>query len=448
MKFALYRCFNFGFAIFFTLILINSELALAQGTGPAFKTPAGIATSNTSTSMYVVEELDDIVLQIDPTTGNRTVLSNDFTGTGIIMRRVVAITSHGGGSLLVGDRDLDAIIEVNPLTGNRRLVSGCPEVRDPCPAVLVGNGAPLLNPIALSVAADGSLLVVDVGDQSSALIQINLATGDRTPIASSIVGLGPQLLEPVGVTTTEAGESFVLDQALDAIVQIDLATMQRTVTSGCRQAPDPCPPTSLVGRGPEFVRPTSIAASGQRTLLVADADLGAVISVNTNSGTRNVLSDVNRGNGPVFLNPVGIAVESSGDIVVLDASRKAIIRVDRRSGNRTIASKLTDLIISPPSGNYTVGQDFDLSVFIDGPGDISDLSMTLNRDDVTNQIQSCGDQVPLSGGGVVIRCPNVTSVLNLPPGRHRFEVSFTLTPEDLPSRMIERAATWDIHATQ
>ena len=428
---------------FLAILLVCSSQVWAQGTGSAFITPVGIAVAEDS-SLFVVDERIDTIFKINPLTGDRTVLASQSVGLGIDLRQAVALTSNNNSELLVADRELDAILAIDVNTGNRRLISGCPSSPDPCAEPLIGIGPAFGDPVDLEVRADGLLLVLDVGDLRTALISVDVATGTRTVVSSSIVGTGPVFSLPVGVATDDRGDVFVLDQTLDAVVKVELGTGARTVVSGCAEAPDPCP-VEVVGRGPDFSRPTSIAYQSLRNFVITDEGLGAIIRVNASTGTRTILSDSDNGEGPIFLNPVAIAVESTGTILVVDASRKAVIRVNPRTGDRTIVSKEIDLIVAPPTGIYSSTQGLDLALIVDRDGEISNFNVILgDNNDVTDQLMPCLTSAPLAGGGTIMSCQDINSVLNLAPGRHRLRFAFLLGGGPQGTISFIRKVTWDL----
>jgi hypothetical protein len=278
-------------------------------------------------------------------------------------------------------------------------------------------------------------------------MQVNRVTGNRTIISSPTVGSGPAFLTPLGVTVSALGDVFVVDEALDAVVGVDPITGARQIVSGCPEGDDPCP-VPLVGSGTAFLRPISIASEAPGSLVVTDVEFGAVVRINSETGDRTIVSDASTGLGPVFFNPVGMAVDSNGMIFVADASRRAVFRVDPISGDRSIVSKQISLILSPPNGVYTSGQNFDLTLIIDGVGTMSDLSMLLDGNNVTGQFTSCSEEISLSDGGTALQCPNANAVFNLQPGRHLFRADLLLSVDGTAPRALSAEVTLDILATQ
>jgi hypothetical protein len=399
-------------------------------------------------NLFVVDENLDAVVQVDSVSGNRSIVSdNNMGGSGILFSRPVGITLQNGSEAFVVDRNLDAVLSVDLNTGNRQLVSGCSIVTNPCPVPLIGSGLGFGDPVSIVSENATSLLVTDIEDGHNALVRVNMVTGSRTIVSSPTVGRGPALLTPIGVTSSASGEIYVIDEALDAVVGVDPVTGARQIVSGCPDpaGDDPCP-VPLVGSGTAFLRPVSIAPEANNSLVVTDLELGAVVRIDIATGNRAIISDTNTGQGEAFFNPVGIAVDSSGMIFVVDASRRAVFRVDPVSGDRTLVSKQTRLTLSPPDGVYTSGQNFDFAVVIDGVGAVSNLSMTLDGNDVTGQFMSCQTEMVLSDGGTVLLCPDANLVFNLQPGRRLFRVGLSL--DGVSPTRLSGAVMLDILATQ
>ena len=444
MKPALYRCVIFILVCLF--IVMGAEGVLAQGTGPGFGLPTGIAVES-SGSLVVTDSGRDAVLRVDPFTGDRSIVSDVRTGIGPGFARPVDIAVLNGGVALVADGGVDAVFQVDLGTGARRIVSGCPEAGDPCPVAVVGTGVDFINLEGIAILADGSFVVVDVG--RDAVIRVDQFTGNRTILSDASTGIGPAFISPIDIVTDAFGTVFVLDLSLDAVVRVELDTGNRTIVSGCPEEPDPCP-VPLVGLGPDLADPAGIAAEPGGTLALTDVGLSAILRLDVVTGDRSIVSDTTTGSGPLFFTPAAIAAEPSGSLVVVDASRQAVLRVDAFTGARTILSKPSTLTISPPSGIYASGQSFDLALIIEGVDNViaSSLIAMLDNNDVTASIVPCITQAPLVGGGVVLQCPGVSTLLGLTPGRHVFSINYPLGPDPAVSGTLTARVTWEIVSTQ
>ena len=83
-------------------------------------------------------------------------------------------------------------------------------------AALLAGGAPLSDPWAVAVAADGSLLVVDEG--AEAVFSVNPAGEIDTVVSSD------QLEDPSGIALAPDGQAYVADRQRDEVLRLDLDT--------------------------------------------------------------------------------------------------------------------------------------------------------------------------------------------------------------------------------
>lgn len=101
-----------------------------HGTGTNFVTPSGIVED--ANGDFIVTDFGiPAVLKVDPSTGNRTVISDGSTGTGEDLNQPNSIGIDEYGNLIVGDggSDLysqdseDALLSIDPTTGDRTVLS-------------------------------------------------------------------------------------------------------------------------------------------------------------------------------------------------------------------------------------------------------------------------------------------------------------------------------------
>jgi sugar lactone lactonase YvrE len=307
---------------------------------------------------------------VDPISGNRTIVSGGGVGTGPTITRLDGIVLESGGGLFVTDSSLDAVFSVNPTTGNRSMISGgrYPSAigtgpgfgtaagvvvesaaslvvvdnlydnlirvdratgnRTYVPNISVGTGpgsGGWLSPTGIAMGRDGVLYVAVRIFPDELLIRVDPATGDRTIVSA---GAGPELVSPKGVALERNGTLVVVDSFEGSVVRVDPLTGNLTTISGG---------WPVVGSGPDFRVPDGIAVESNGKLVVTDTT--GVLRVDPASGNRSVVSDSSHGSGPSPYMPKGIAVEANGSLVVsLQAFGGAIVRVNPVTGNRTIVS--------------------------------------------------------------------------------------------------------------
>jgi len=170
------------------------------------------------------------VIEVDRGSGARTLISGNGRGSGpaLVMPNSVAVGP--GGDILVTDiapvTGNPRLLRINPTTGNRSVLTG----------VGVGGG-PAVNVAAVGVEG-GIIYVTDVvGNQ---IMSVDPATGNRTLVSGPGAGGGAPFFSPVSITSDRPGSIVVLDAErpapgglpLGGLVRVDLATGDRTLISG------------------------------------------------------------------------------------------------------------------------------------------------------------------------------------------------------------------------
>ena len=184
---------------------------------------------------------------------------------------------------------------------------------------------PLANAVTLS---PGDLLVT--GLLNSTLYVVDQNTGDRSVLSDFSTGSGPFFFQPFDVTMDRNGRILVSDDMRAVVFSVDLATGDRTVVSGDITGP--------IGTGPAFEGPRGLAVADDGRIVVADADVAAIFSIDPNSGDRTIISGSGIGSGPDFLTVQEIAIEPTGNILVTDNFTEQVFSVDPATGDRTIVS--------------------------------------------------------------------------------------------------------------
>ena len=170
------------------------------GSGPSFL-PTGVYNAEISSlswqsdgSILAAEHGDNVsggtfgqILRIDPATGNRTLIVDSTTTQYFTARQYGnnIMATTGGGELQI----------INPATGIPTIVSGGG----------VGSGPDLERPVGFAIAGTNVL----VADQTQGLMSINILTGDRVILSGSGVGTGPAMVNPLDVAVSPGGNLFV-----------------------------------------------------------------------------------------------------------------------------------------------------------------------------------------------------------------------------------------------
>lgn len=262
----------------------------------------------------VVSQSNEL-LRVDPTTGNRSVLSGGAVGSGPALLRVTRVGFDRDGFVLVADFDLKAVLRVDPATGDRSIVAS-QSVGSGLPFRPLGVDRPALYPY-LAVESDGPSVVF-----------VDPASGDRTVVSSGAVGSGPLFGAPDAIRVRGQGTTaFVTDFSLHSVLKVDWTTGTRTLHSG-----------PGVGAGPLLDLPRGLGLAVGGDLFVADDGLDAIVRIDGSTGDRSVVSDAVTGSGPTFDSPHDVRSEAGGSLVVPDFGLGAVFRVDPSTGDRTIVS--------------------------------------------------------------------------------------------------------------
>jgi streptogramin lyase len=133
------------------------------GAGPSFGAPIGVEIE-AGGDILVTDSAEGsafrAIFRVDPSTGARTIVSgcanptcSSVIGAGPNFDKVWGIAFEDDGDLLVTDRGLDAVFHVDPTTGDRTVVSGC---IDATCASVAGSGTLLSEPLGIAVLPEPS----------------------------------------------------------------------------------------------------------------------------------------------------------------------------------------------------------------------------------------------------------------------------------------------------
>jgi hypothetical protein len=292
------------------------------------------------------------------------------------------------------------------------------------PSLLAG-GAPLSDPWAVAVAADGALLVADEG--AEAVFSI-----DPSGAVDTVVN-GDGLQDPVGIALAPDGKAYVSDRQRDELLRLDLATgalshvadlqnptgiaMDKAgkllVTDGIalRRIDPGTGAITTVATGAPLDDPRDVAVQLDGTLYVAGNR--QVVRVNPTTGATSVLAT-----GEPLSDPRGIDIEPDGDLVVADGrfGGGAVIHVDRETGTKSVLA--SGRAFRVPSGLGVVG-----GAGVDqsggGNGDPDGPAAPPDPPDPPDPPGPGGPGAPGAGGpgttGITVTLPD-GRIITLPPG--------------------------------
>jgi hypothetical protein len=243
----------------------------ATGDGPSFQVPFGGSHDVARGRLLVIDKNASRprVLAVDLASRDRTVLSDENTGTGPDLEEPVAVAVDGDRALVL-DRGAFALLAVDLASGDRSVVS---------------NGATGAGPLfgqlgALALDAGRAF----VGQRNGAgIVVVDLATGDRAVLSDDDVGTGPDL-EDIHSLALDPPRNrlLVLHRNRDIVLAVDLSTGNRT---------------QIIGTGPALVGPLCVVVDPvlDRALITTKF---SVYSVDLPTGDRTLVSGDLRGTGP------------------------------------------------------------------------------------------------------------------------------------------------------
>ena len=317
---------------------VFSESGVA-GTGVALSSPQGIAFDPLGFVVVADSGLNALV-KIDETTGNRSILSALGTqGAGVGFNNPIGVATDALGRIYVADQggfsgNGGQVFEVDPTTGNRTVISGNG----------VGSGTVFDN-IGGIAFVGGKLVVTDSGDfaTASSVLSVDPIIGGRTVIATGGVldNVRGVTIGPGGsVYTADGGGGFPTFSNPGSVVNVALDSGMLTTTSGG---------SGVIGPGPAFANPYDIATGMNGLLYMTDAGDSSsgiptqVFSVDPTTGKRVTVSGGNIGSGTAFgqlgfgiavFQPVAIVPEPVSVVLLgqsIAAGGLAILRRRRRS---------------------------------------------------------------------------------------------------------------------
>jgi hypothetical protein len=227
-----------------------------------------------------------IVVQVNPHTGARTLISGDGTGSGPELADPYSVAVEASGDILVAAMDISTgnpeLLRISPATGNRAIVTGDG----------VGSGPTLTIGVMVGLER-GAIYLMDF---AGTIVSVDAVTGDRTLVSGSFRGTGPALVAPVSMTSDSPDSVVVADRdhwsadtskGRGALIRVDLATGNRTVLS------DDATPSG----GQQFDFPVAVKYNAcdkafyvMQTGLTSSKTPGKVLKVDAATGARTLFA--------------------------------------------------------------------------------------------------------------------------------------------------------------
>ena len=387
-----------GSGALFSVDLFNGSRSLisnfgmnAQGVSGLH--PFGVAIDSSGNILVIdpgVGAVRGQLSRVNPANGNRITVSdfsNDFQGPIGVEPYGVAVDASG--SILVtdpfaGTSGRGPLFRVNPTTGNRTVLSD------------FGNSAQGtlgFDPYGVVVDASGNILVIDLDAGTNgrgALFRVNPSTGSRTVISDfGNNAQGTLGNNPTGVALGSSGTILVIDQTAGtsfsgALFGVNPSNGNRTMISDFGNS----------AQGPLGLNPTGVALHFSGMILVIDANTGSNFSgvlfgVDPSGGNRILISDFgDPSKGLAGVDPSGVSVftvkcggldatriGNSFDNTINGTSGRDIINgmggkdtINGQGGNDVICGGTGDDTLSGGIGNDSLFGDAGLDTLNGGTG--------------------------------------------------------------------------------
>lgn len=315
---------------------LQSVLSQGTGTGPTTLAPSfGLAHDPAGNRAFVtVGGSVNAVLSINLATGVRTIVSGPGVGTGTAFSNPTGIAYDATASrLLVADAPSTgaAIYSVDLATGTRVVLSQSPGT---------GTGPSMTAPLSIKLdVARNRLYVLDALTTNS-VFSVDLATGNRSLIASPSVGTGVALNNGRGLAYQPSFSRLFVPQTAGNVVSILTDTLTRgNVVDG------------RVGAGFRLDHPRTVHAeqtSGAITsLLFGEPEAQRIMRLDLATSTSSTVSGSARGTGPALGRLVDFVLDTRAPangrsaFGLLGSPGNALVSVDLNTGNRATLTALT-----------------------------------------------------------------------------------------------------------
>ncbi|ACY12819.1 hypothetical protein [Haliangium ochraceum] len=317
----------------------------ATGAGPEFGRPSAIALDSAGNRAFVLDGLS--VLQVDLTSGERKLVTDEDTDTDdpLVEPRDLVYDPTGARLLLLDvddpDQPVTVLYAVDIESGDR---TALPE--EIVPAGALPPVDTLRQPQSMAIDATGNRIILAATDvetdperPSRALFSVDLETGLATVFSTNATADQGPLLNPLPSIAYDAsitpGRVLALSDSNDTVLSIDTQSGIRTVVSDDDATPGQklSVPTALALDAPE---------GGTARVLVVDRGIDMVLAVNIATGERTVLSGSLMGEGPQMVEPIAVALDNAfdpaGRAIVLDRAEDAAFVIDLGTSERTLLS--------------------------------------------------------------------------------------------------------------
>jgi hypothetical protein len=212
--------------------------------------------------LLVADFLSWEMMQVDGATGDRRILSSQLRGAGPMLTSPEDVELDPNGDAVATNASDRSVLEIDLTTGDRTVLSGCPDFACGSP---VGSGPDFLGPRFAAFEASGDLVISDRESPGvAAVVRIDPANGNRSIVSgcnnaacAGETGDGPSFLVPFGIAVVAGGDIVVVDSF--GLVSVDPSNGNRALLAGG-------------GSGEAFRQPRDLAVEADGDFVVVDGD--------------------------------------------------------------------------------------------------------------------------------------------------------------------------------
>jgi PKD domain len=298
------------------------------------------------------------------------------------------------------------------------------------------------HPYDIAVAADGSLLVADMGAYATStdrtpdgrIIRVDPVSGHQ-----SVVTQGEHLVDPAGLALAPDGVIYVVENVgtsgSPGVVAVNPTTGAQTVVS---QGGQLCYPFGIAVGADGALLVTSYGDFSDGTTIVnCQHDFGALIRIDPATKAQSILSRNAPEWGNLFRNPLGVTVEPGGRILIVNQNGgTALIAVDPGTGvqDAETPNTSTDRVVVPQRAALTPDGDVVVSDFTldDLEGGLVSVTLSTGAQSILRQDRTLFNN-PLGVAVVANRAPaaalSATPAVVAGGGQVSFDASGSTDPE-------------------